>query len=370
MKRKFVTLLSILALPGCAGHSFPLSNRFVHTDDTGDRAEVFADTNGTLYPAGWKSHFHPRLNKKRPGEGRWQAGSLLAQSPQRSKFRALIERDSPRQLGEIKSFAAKHKRIFILVHGFNSTVDDNVIPFSVIEGQLDLKPGDGIIRFYWDGLIGEGAGAIKVWLKSANASQLVGSRGLRSVLNQIENREIYLISHSRGASVALSALSNPVYNPKFLRRINQSAGRWGKAYRAILSPKPLAENGNSIHILMLAPAIDRIDFCDAGEQPVALKGFACTRFRALGRQVKSFGYTVNPSDPMLGKFFLSSHALIPTGFGHTPQVGRDLKGEHYGLFREYLFEKPEGFHGFAEYAAHPVFVQMLTNAGIGKMPAR
>ncbi len=118
-------------------------------------------------------------------------------------------------------------------------------------------------------------------------------------------------------------------------------------------------------MLMVAPAIDRNDFYDAVEQPVNAKGFVCGKFRALGSQVKSFAYTVNPSDPMLGKLFLSSRALVPTGFGYNPQIGRDLRIEHYELLREYVFEKPEGFHSFVEYAAHPVFHKMLSDAGIG-----
>ena len=361
-------LLGAALLSGCAAHSFPLSNRFVYAAEATDRVEVFADTNGTLYPAGWQSHFRPRMSKKRPGEGKWLAGSLLAQASQKSKFRTLIERDSTRQLSEIRSFAASHKRIFILVHGFNASVEETNTPFSAVEAQLDLKPGDGIIRFYWDGLIGKGVGAIKVWLKAANASQMVGSRGLRSVLNEVENREVYLIAHSRGASVALSALGNPVYNPKFFLATKQRANGWGKAYQAILSPKPLRENGNRIHMLVVAPAIDRIDFCDSSQQPAWSTDFACTKFRPLGSQVKSFAYTVNPSDPILGKLILSSQALVPTGFGYVPQIGRDLKVQHYGLLREYAFEKPEGFHGFSEYVAHPTFVQMLFDAGIGKSP--
>jgi Alpha/beta hydrolase of unknown function (DUF900) len=366
MPRSVFVLCGAALLSGCAAHSFPLSNKFVYPSETSDRAEVFSDVNGTLYPAGWQSHFRPRMSKKHPGEARWLAGSLLAQTSQKSKFRNLIERDGDRQLGEIKSFAARHKRIFILVHGFNSSVEESEIPFSAIEAQINLQPGDGVIRFYWDGLIGKGLGAIKVWLKAANASQTVGSRGLRSVLNQIEGREVYVIAHSRGASVALSALGNPVYSSKYLKSTNQRARGWGKAYRSILSPKPLSVNGNSLHLLMLAPAIDRIDFCSAAEQPLSSKGFVCGRFRSLGSQVKSFAYTVNPSDPMLGKLFLSSRALIPTGFGYDPQTGRDLKSQHYGLLREYVFDKPESFHGFKDYAAHPVFLRMLEDAGIGK----
>lgn len=366
MKRRLSICVALLALSGCAAHSFPLSNHFVYAIDRGDTAEVFADTNGTLYPAGWQNYLHPRMSKKNPGEGRWFAGSLLAQTSQKSKFRNLIERDGARQLGEIKAFAQRHNRIFILVHGYNASVEETNIPFTAIESELDLKPGDGVIRFYWDGLIGKGVGAIKVWFKAANASQVVGSRGLRDVLSQIEGRDVYLIAHSRGASVVMSALGNPVYDAKFLRKQTQSARGWGAAYRNLLAPKPLIDNGNSLHILMLAPAIDRIDFCDASAQPITSKGFVCTQFRPLGNQVKSFAYTVNPSDPILGKLFLSSHAMVPTGFGQAPQIGRDLKAERYSLFQEYLFDKPEGFHAFKEYAAHPVFLKMLSDAGIGK----
>jgi Alpha/beta hydrolase of unknown function (DUF900) len=360
--------IAAASLTGCAGHSFPLSNRFVYPSDAIDTAEIFADTNGTLYPAGWQSHFHPRLNKKRPGEGRWLAGNLLNQSAYSRKFRGLIELDEVRQQGEIKSFAARHKRIFILVHGYNASVEETNIPFSEVESRLDLKPGDGVLHFYWDGLIGKGVGAVKVWFKAANASQLVGSRALRAVLNQIEAREVFVIAHSRGASVVMSALGNPVYDAKFLGKISRSAQGWGKSYRKIATPKPLIDRGNSIHIMLLAPAIDRIDFCDVSQQPIKSKGFVCSKFRPLGAQVKSFDYTVNSSDPVLGKFLFSSQAFNPTGLGYEVKIGRELKAQNYPLFREYVFEKPEGFHGFKDYAMHPVFLQMLQNLGIGKTP--
>ncbi len=368
MRPALPILLAAATLTGCAGHSFPLSNRFVFPADASNTAEVFADTNGTLYPAGWQSYFRPRLNKKRPGEGKWLAGNLLTQSAYSRKFRTLIERDEARQLGEIKGFAGRHKRIFILVHGYNASVEETNIPFSAIEAKLDLKPGDGIIRFYWDGLIGKGAGAIKIWFKVANASQMVGSRALRDVLAQIEGRDVYIIAHSRGASVVMSALGNPVYDTGFLAKANRAARGWGKPYRTMLSPKPLDDRTNAFHVLLLAPAIGRIDFCDVTQQPVKSKGFVCTKFRLLGSQVKSFDYTVNPSDPVLGKFIFSSHAFNPTGLGYEAKIGRELKSESYPLFREYLFEKPEGFHDFNDYAAHPVFLQMLSNVGIGKPP--
>lgn len=370
IRRGLAICLAAAILSGCAGHhSFPVTNRFVHPTAASNRAEVFADSNGTLYPAGWQQHFRPRMDKKHPGEGKWLAGNLLAQSASNRKFRALIERDSARQMTEIKSFAQRHRRVFILVHGFNVSVEETRIPFSEIESALDLQPGDGVIRFYWDGLIGRGAGAIKVWFKAANASQVVGSRAFRNLLDQIEGRDVYLIAHSRGASVVLSALGNPVHDPGFLAKILLRASGWGKSYRGIATPRPLTDRGNNIHVLLLAPAIDRIDFCDVSEQPIKSKGFVCTKFRPLGSQVKSFGYTVNPDDPVLGKLIFSSHAFKPTGLGYEPKIGRGLKAEAYPLLQEYLFEKPEGFHDFKDYAVHPVFLQMLRGVGIDKQPA-
>ena len=380
MKWRGILVLSAAALvSGCAAHSFPLSNKFVHPVEpacsgsepciANDTAQVFADVNGTLYPSGWQNYLRPKMSKTRPGEGKWLAGSLLASSTLNSKFRRLIERDEARQYAELKDFGQRHKRVFILVHGYNASVEETNIPFSAVESQLDLKPGDGVVRFYWDGLIGKGVGVIKTWLKASNASQTVGSRAFRGLLNQFEGREVYVIAHSRGASVVVSALGNPVYNPKFISRTAGNARLWGKSYRTFLAPKPLADRGNKFHLLMLAPAIDRIDFCDASEQAKVGKDFVCTKFRPLGPQVKTLAYTVNSDDPVLGKFFLSSRALTPTGFGYTPEVGRELKTERYGLFQEYVMEKPASFHAFKDYAAHPVFQQMLQGAGVAKAPA-
>ncbi len=376
--KRVLILLSAALLSGCAAHSFPLVNHFVApveascaiTSAVGCTADnvvqVFSDTNGTLYPSGWRSYFHPQVSKKHPGEGHWIAGSLLAQSGHRSKFRSLIEHDEQRQLNEISTFSAQHKRIFILVHGFNAPMESTNLPYEMVEADLDLKPSDGVIRFYWDGRVGTGVGALNIWLKAANDSQVVGSRGLREVLNHMQGREVYVIAHSRGASVIMSALGNPVYESKFLTTATNRALRWGKAYGALLSPDALVDQGNSIHIIMLAPAIDRIDFCDASEQPFSSKKFVCKKFRPLGSQVKSFSYTVNSGDPILGKSIFSSQALKPTGLGYRADIGRDLKAENYPLFRAYEFEKPESFHGFKDYIAHPIFMQMLTDAGIAK----
>ena len=308
------------------------------------------------------------MRKNRPGEARWPAGSLLAAAPAKSAFRSLIVRDEARQYAEIRDFGQRHARIFILVHGYNASVAETDIPFAAIESQIDFKPGDGVIRFYWDGLIGKGAGIIPAWLKASEASQVVGARALRSILNQFENREVHIISHSRGASIVLSALGNPVYNPKFLAKMRASFAAWGKKQPSSLTPNPLLDRGNNLHLVMLAPAVDRIDFCDASEQPNMGKDFVCSKLRPLGTQVRSLTYTVNPDDPVLGKFFLSSKALTPTGLGYTPDVGAALKAESYAILRPYILQKPSSFHAFEDYVANPVFGQILRDAGIAAAP--
>lgn len=376
-----LALLALAALSGCAAHSIPLSNQFVYPVDAAcrlaggtpcrakDTAEVFVDVNGSFYPSGWQKYVHPRMSKTRLGEGKWLAGSLFAEAANSRALRSLVERDSARQMLEMKAFGTQHKRVFILIHGFNATVEDARSSYEAVESGLNPQPGDGVIRFYWDGLIGKGAGVIKTWLRAANASQLAGSRGLRDIINQIDNRDIFVIAHSRGASVALSAIGNPVYKSKFVRRQKLSAIVWGKSFRGLLSPRPLAANGNALHVLLLAPAIDRIDFCDASQQPQNSKGFVCSVFRPLGNQVKSIAYTLNTGDPMLGKSILSPRALVATGLGVLPEVGRELKAQHYSLLQEYAFEKPESFHSFKQYAVHPVFAKMLIDAGIGHLPS-
>lgn len=251
----------------------------------------------------------------------------MAQSTHSPRFRALIERDEVRQLRELREFSQRHKRIFVLVHGYNTSVTDADLPFSIIEEQLDLKPGDGVIRFYWDGLIGKGAGAIKIWFKAASDSQLVGSRAPALRCPKFPSVK-YMSSRTVGEGISCHERARQSCVRIRISRKNQSRSQLGQVIPLNSGPKPLVDQENNIHVLLLAPAIDRIDFCDSAQQPRNSKGFVRSKLRPLGTQVKSFGYTVNPDDPVLGKFIFSSHAFNPTGLGYTPSIGRELKGEN------------------------------------------
>lgn len=229
--------------------------------------------------------------------------------------------------------------------------------------RLPKNHSDGVVRFYWDGLTGSGFGGGNIWFNAAGYSQLAGSRGLRRILNEIAGKDVYLIGHSRGTSVILSALSNPVYDPKFLTDTQAVASSWGPEFKKFLQPDPLRERGNRIHIMVLAPAVDRIDFCDSSEQPREPKPFVCRQFRPLGSQVRSFQYTINARDPVLNKFVGLSAGFNPTGLGLRRDVGQELKLE-YPMLRAYEFDPPVSDHRFGFYVGSSAFTRMLADAGL------
>ncbi|HWU96844.1 MAG TPA: alpha/beta hydrolase [Sphingomonas sp.] len=359
--RTLVLALAVL-LGGCWAHSYPISERFLAPADldpaAARRAELFVDMNGTFYPDGWRSYADGRKLK---------AESLLNEAVRKPGLDALIAREEARQLADIEAFARGKKRIFVLIHGFNSEIDDSEPPFDTIEAQLDLGPDDGVIRFNWDGLTGKLLGAGKIWFRATATSQLAGSRGLRRVLARIEGKQIYLISHSRGASVILSALGNPVYHPSFARKAREVAAGWHGDYSTLLTPPPLPDRHNRIHALMLAPAIGRIDFCDQSQQSAIDHKQPCGKLRDLGPQLASLRYTVNRGDPVLDKFIGLSGRLNPTDFGLKAEVGEAIRteGGYCGMLG-YVFREAKPFHAFRRYARHEAFTAMLQDEGILK----
>lgn len=357
---KALAAIVAVSLGGCWSHSYPTSNSFIRSGiqqaGHAETVQVFADANGTFYPSGWESHMgRPRS---------WRADSLLNESNDDPVFRKLIEEGERAQIAALAEFAKDKKRIFILVHGYNNRMDQAEEAYRLIEPQLDARPKDGIIRFFWDGLTGTGIGGGKIWFNASGYSQVAGSRGLRRVLDSFSGKQVYLIGHSRGTSVILSALGNPVYNPGFLADTHRVSATWGPAYAELLRPRPLQDRGNELHVIVMAPAVDRIDFCDAGQQPASGGRYECKVLRDFD-QVRTFRYTVNGRDPVLDKFVGLSGGFNPTGLGLSQDVGRRL-GERYGFMKAYRFEPSARFHEFTSYVEHPTFRTMLRDAGISK----
>jgi len=208
------------------------------------------------------------------------------------------------------------------------------------------------------------------------------------VLDRVQGKDVYLIAHSRGASVILSALGNPVYDRDFKADTNRLAAGWQQPITALLAPAPLRENGNSIHLLLLAAAIGRIDFCDASEQErfdnklvdnraaravrrkrggtddVLRPWTGCIKLRQFSNQLKSIRYTINISDPVLKKGVGFQYRFNPTTLGLEPEVGRAIAQEGGYPMTAYFTDPPRREHDFVEYVRDPSFFRMLCDTGL------
>ena len=359
--QRTLALIALLSLSGCYTHNFPHDFTFAHTYHLPEKAHVYVDMNGTLYPKGWNAFV-------RPGKA-WKAKSLLGEADVRAKagdaaFGTLVISDQQRQLAELATYLDGKSRVFIFIHGVNNSQSESDEAYRVMEQSIVFQPNDALIEFHWDGYVADsgisGIAAFRFWFLAVSNSQLAGSRGLRPVLNLLHDQHAILISHSRGASVILSALANPPYDAGF----RKDKVRLGYLGDRPLEPPPLAERSNVISVAMLAPAIGEVDFrAKACEALADLKNAKpCTVWRHFSRQLKSIRYTVNPCDSVLNKFIGLGASLNPTNLGLDTKIG-DAVEEHYPRMTSYTLAKTHG-HRFVYYAADPEFRTMLEADGV------
>ncbi len=364
MKRlaQLMVIVASVLLGGCYAHNFPAAHSFPQGTAQAPlptyARQVFVDANGTFYPDGWPMFGLPRA--------RWPRGSLYNQfydAPYTSVAMDILHREEARQLAALADFAADKRRVFILVHGYNNSPRQAERPFEQIESLVQPGQDDAVIRFHWDGLVGSGAGAGKIWFNAVGNSQLAGSRGLRRILAQLSGKDIYLIAHSRGASVVLSALSNPPYDPDFAADTLGLARRWPLSdAREFLTPPAFINRNNRIRIMFAAPAIDVVDFCEPASPSVPepiITDDNCRAFRPLGEHIISLRYTVNPADPVLDKFIGLASLFNPTRLGLNADVGHRLATDRYSRMCQYVFANPMRAHGFSDYIQRQEFQSML-----------
>lgn len=358
----FALALSCL-LTGCSfSHSFPADETFAPIPPPPvNRMRVFVDIEGTFYPNGWSDF----VKSPRP----WAADSLkneaeLLAAEGKPQLGELLVAEETRQLRDIASVIHGKSRVFILIHGFNNDQAEATKGYDSIADRIIFERDDGMIEFFWDGYVaGDFFSPAYFWFKATNSSQRAGAEGLRKILALLEpSQRAVLITHSRGASVALSAFSNPARTAGFkegIMRKNPSARNLSG--NLIFSPPPLRLQAGRIDLVMLAPAIGEVDFwdesCTAPEPGRAIQ--ACNRpYRKFPPELKSIGYTVNPGDKVLKKFVGLSGYFKPTDLGYKPRLGVKLN-KHYGYFYGYPIQPPHG-HPFTCYTTTPNFRGMLS----------
>ena len=363
--QRALAAITLFSLSGCYTHNFPHDFTFAPTHHLPEKAHVYVDMNGTFYPKGWNGFV-------RPGKA-WKAKSLLGEAAIRAEtgdtsFGTLVSSDQKRQLQDLAAYLEGKTRVFVFIHGVNNSQSESDEAYRVMEQSIVFQPNDALIEFHWDGYVADsgisGIAAFRFWFLAVSNSQLAGSRGLRPVLNLLHDQRAVLISHSRGASVILSALANPPYDAGF----RKDKVRLGYLGDRPLEPPPLAERNNVINVAMLAPAIGEVDFrakaCEALAEVKNAK--PCTVWRHFSRQLKSIRYTVNPCDSVLNKFIGLGDSLNPTNLGLDNKIG-DAVEEHYPRMTSYTLAKTHG-HRFVYYAADPEFRAMLEADGINTRP--
>jgi len=311
-----------LFLAGCYTRNMPVPDQALPlVEAEPPTARVFVDAEGTLFPERWRPSRLGPLNV-------WNAGTLLGEAERRPGLRALL---------------ASARRIA-------------------------FEPGDALILFHWDGFDGRLPGAqLHFWQAASTNSQMAGTRGLRPILDLIgPGQQAVLISHSRGGTVILSALSNPRYSRGFVSRTGRLP--YGRAER-LLDPPPLLPGPRNIHAVMMGPAMGRLDFVLADCPPGANRSGRgarrrCDEVRAFPR-LASLDYTVNPCDEVLNKYVGLSGTFNPTDFGLIASVGRRLEPElaAQGVAMRAHRVVPHD-HIFPLYAADPIFTAMMAGLGV------
>lgn len=337
--------LAALLLASCSvHHNVPLADNPNHvTSERG--ASAFVDQNGTFYPEGWAARYGPP-----PSSGRHSAWAINTIAHDRLDG-ALdsLHADEASMLSRFASFLLPKKRVFILIHGFNSSQSESDSSYQLIEDAITFRENDAVIRFYWDGMVASTRlGAPTVWFNSTGYSQMAGIRGLRRLLNQMHGKDVFVIAHSRGASVTLSALSDPPFSADFAQKTLQ----WH--YLDVYQNEPLQNNGNRIRAIFLAPAIGAVDF--RSQDYPADQGW-----RDFGSQLRQLHHTVNPGDPVLFKIVGAPDTFNPTDLGLRLSVAEEI-ATHYPLMTHDCLVMRT--HAFSAYVQSPVFARMLRAVGV------
>lgn len=303
---------------------------------------AFVDQNGSFYPNDWnKVYGNP------PKNGRKNAYSLRKIAEEKSLINNLDAFEES-YLKRMSQHLKDKNRVFVLIHGFNARARNVTSDYEKIQQKLNLGKNDEVIQFYWDGLYTKNPfSGMKTWFNAADYSQFAGKFALRKLLNTMSNKHIYLISHSRGAAVVLSALSyDNLDSTKIADVAEHHFVDTLKSNNLILNRK------NTIYAIALGPAVGKSDFEIKHEGSDVVENIGFTP------QLRAFHITTNENDLMLKKVVgILANKLNPTDLGY--------KADSYlELSKKYKFLKRTDFsgqksHDFTDYIRNRHFNEIL-----------
>lgn len=340
----YYVLIAVFFTACSASHNIPQSqvpNNFINPNITSS----YVDQNGNFFPNQWKTKFGT------PPKNATRKDYSLMKIAAENGFEADLTKFEESQLKSFANRVKNKKRIIIFIHGINNKYMESLSTYNKARTYMDLNTQkDEVVNFYWDGLIGNNLfGTAKVWVSATTNSQFAGEFGLRRILNSVKNKEIYIISHSRGASVVISALKNPVLKPleKFYAEKHH--------HLDIREQIPLLENNNKIYSIMLAPAIGVKDFKEDDGS-----------FAVFSPQLQTIHSTINETDFVLGKgkTGLLSSSFTSTDFGFSPKTYDEIANQ----FKLCGYTDFTGMksHRFRDYIENPKFREILKQFKLAK----
>lgn len=242
MSRVLLCCVLLLTLTGCAGrHVRPDSGYAMNEPQMTLR--VAFDQAGHIYPRDAEQVPWDTVELKPVGAafGRYslrlaEIKGINGQKPYTEELRAAIQRDA---IDRLNRMLENQDTLVILIHGFNEQYDDAKKNFDTFRTALH-PVRHPILEVYWDGLTipfrenaGEfsGLSRLSFWPEAVLYSSLAGQFGLRPLLEGIERPvDVRILTFSRGAAVALSAVSNSKFDDQF-------KDRYAKAPFAMSNPR-------------------------------------------------------------------------------------------------------------------------------------
>lgn len=227
MSKVLLCCVLLLTLTGCAGRHVRPDSGYAMNEPPMTLRVAF-DQEGSIYPR--DSALVPwDTVELKPFSAAFGRSSLKLckiedsadQRPYTPELRAALQRDA---IDRLNRMLTGQDTLVILIHGFNEKYEDAKTNFDVFRAALSPARYP-ILEVYWDGLTipfrdkaGEfsGLSRLSFWPEAVLYSSLAGQFGLRPLLEGIDRPvDVRILTFSRGAAVALSAVSNSKFDDKF-----------------------------------------------------------------------------------------------------------------------------------------------------------
>ncbi|BCD98854.1 alpha/beta hydrolase [Marinagarivorans cellulosilyticus] len=211
---KYILIIAFTAwLSGCAGKHTLRPDNYYSINSENHVIKVAFDQEGSIYPIdsnhdafdwepSWKCRF---------ADCGWQLHRIKNADNKELVYDYFTDHKAALSIitKDLNESIQSTGHLVVLIHGFNNDHDQASANFGEIQKKIEKDVT--FLEVYWDGL--GGWQPISFWGDALTYSNLAGQLGLRRILNSVENKpHLTFVTHSRGAAVALSAISDPKYD--------------------------------------------------------------------------------------------------------------------------------------------------------------